>query len=147
MTEETDSGASAEARAPAAAAVLRAAALGECPRCGSRTLFKGLVDFAARCGNCGLDYSRFNVGDGPAAFLTLVIGTILAIAAIVLDQSVHPPFWVHIILWVPLTAVMVFYGLRVAKGALLILEYHRGAREAGSLETDGTRRERDDSED
>ena len=140
MTDPADSGQPGEAQAPAADSLLKAAALGQCPRCGSRTLFASIVEFADKCPACGLDYSRFNVGDGPAAFLTLGIGTILAIAAIVFDQAVHPPFWVHAIIWVPLTAFMVIYGLRVAKAALLIVEYRRDAREAGSLETDGTRR-------
>ena len=131
---------------PAAVTVMKAAALGQCPRCGARTMFAGLVNFAGKCDSCGLDYSRFNVGDGPAAFLTLAIGAVLALAAILFDQSVHPPFWVHVLIWVPLTAAMVVYGLRIAKGALLVVEYRRGAREAGSLESDGTRHERGQDE-
>lgn len=146
MTDSPESGAFRDNEAPAAASVMKAAALGQCPRCGSRTMFAGLVNFAAKCGACGLDYSRFNVGDGPAAFLTLAIGTVLAVAAIVFDQAVHPPFWVHALLWVPLTAIMVVCGLRVAKGALLVVEYRRDAREAGSLAPDGTRRGVDDPE-
>lgn len=115
---------------------LRSAVLGECPRCGAQTMFAGgfpagWVRFASRCGSCGLDYDRFNVGDGPAAFLTLIIGAIITGLAIWLDIAVNPPFWVHVLLWVPLTVVMVMGGLRVAKGLLLIIEYHRDAREAG----------------
>ncbi|WP_066554142.1 DUF983 domain-containing protein [Croceicoccus bisphenolivorans] len=144
MNDTPDSGSTGDIPVPAAASVMKAAALGLCPRCGSRTMFAGLVNFADKCGSCGLDYSRFNVGDGPAAFLTLAIGTVLAIAAIVFDQAVHPPFWVHAIIWVPLTAILVVYGLRIAKGALLVVECRRDAREAGSLETDGSRRDRDD---
>jgi surfeit locus 1 family protein len=56
---------------------LAAAALfGLCPQCGAKGLFAGATKFAPKCGTCGLDYSRFNVGDGPAAFLTLIIGAI-----------------------------------------------------------------------
>ena len=29
-----------------------------------------------RCRACGLDFARFNVGDGPAAFLTLIVGAL-----------------------------------------------------------------------
>ncbi|WP_299307963.1 DUF983 domain-containing protein [uncultured Croceicoccus sp.] len=114
------------------ASLIKAAALGECPRCAAPTMFRGAVQFADKCGQCGLDYSRFNVGDGPAGFLTLIVGAVMAILAIVVDQMLHPPFWVHVILWVPLTIAMVVYGLRLAKGALLIVEYRRGAREAQS---------------
>ena len=55
--------------------LLGEAARGQCPSCGAPTLFDGPVRFAARCRACGLDYSQFNVGDGPAAFLTLIVGT------------------------------------------------------------------------
>lgn len=120
---------------PAVSSVLKSAARGLCPRCGARTMFAGPVNFADKCQRCGLDYSRFNVGDGPAAFLTLAIGTFLAVSAIVFDQAIHPPFWVHLLIWVPLTIVMVVYGLRVAKGALLVVEYRRDAFEAGSHNT------------
>lgn len=108
-----------------------AALFGLCPECGAKTLFDGPVKFAERCRACGLDYSRFNVGDGPAAFLTLVIGALIVGLAMWLELSVHPPFWVHAILWIPLTAAAVVYGLRVSKGALLVSEYRNDAGEAG----------------
>lgn len=108
-----------------------AALFGLCPRCGSKTLFDGVINFAPRCRVCGLDFSSFNVGDGPAAFLTLLIGGLVTGLALWLQLAVEPPFWVHIVLWVPLTAVAVVFGLRGAKAALLYAEYARGAREAG----------------
>nr|WP_066771429.1 DUF983 domain-containing protein [Croceicoccus mobilis] len=94
-------------------------------------MFDGFVRFAPRCDDCGLDYSAFNVGDGPAAFLTLIIGTIIVVLAVWLELAAEPPFWLHIVLWVPLTTLLVFGGLRIAKGWLLIAEYKRGAREHG----------------
>ena len=108
-----------------------AALFGLCPRCGSKTLFDGVINFAPRCRVCGLDFSSFNVGDGPAAFLTLLIGGLVTGLALWLQLAVEPPFWVHIVLWVPLTAVAVVFGLRGAKATLLYAEYARGAREAG----------------
>ena len=109
--------------------VLDVALRGLCPRCGSRTLFAGLVSFAPRCRACALDFAAFNVGDGPAAFLTLIIGALVVGLAIALELGAHPPVWVHILLWVPLTAILVVGSLRVAKAALLALEYRHRARE------------------
>ncbi|MFA7596885.1 MAG: DUF983 domain-containing protein [Novosphingobium sp.] len=108
-----------------------AALFGLCPRCGAKSLFGGVVRFAARCDGCGLDYSRFNVGDGPAAFLTLLIGGLVTVLAIWLQLAVSPPFWVHILLWLPLTAAAVLIGLRASKAALLYAEFSRKAGEAG----------------
>ncbi|MBV1691152.1 DUF983 domain-containing protein [Novosphingobium sp. G106] len=109
--------------------LVSAALFGLCPRCGARTLFDGLAKFAPRCRACGLDFSTFNVGDGPAAFLTLIVGALVVAAAITLELSAHPPFWVHILLWVPITAAAVVWGLRAGKGALLAAEYQRQAGE------------------
>ena len=112
-----------------------AALFGLCPRCGAKTLFDGIARFAPRCRACSLDYTQFNVGDGPAAFLTLIIGAVIAILAIWVQLSFEPPFWVHAVLWVPLTTVMVIAGLRIAKAWLLIAEYRRRAGE-GRLKDD-----------
>jgi uncharacterized protein (DUF983 family) len=108
-----------------AAAALR----GLCPRCGARTLYRGLAGFQALCRACGLDFAGFNVGDGPAAFLILIVGGIVTGLAIALELGASPPFWVHILLWVPLAAVLVVGTLRVSKGLLLALEYRHRARE------------------
>ncbi len=109
--------------------IWRAALFATCPECGTPGLFDGPVAFRDRCASCGLDYSRYNVGDGPAAFLTLIIGALLIAVALGLDSALHPPLWVHIILWVPLTVAAVVYGLRVAKAALLASEHQRKAAE------------------
>ena len=117
--------------------IAAAALFGLCPRCGARTLFDGMATFAPKCRACGLDLSRFNVGDGPAAFLTLIIGTLITVLAIWVELAFEPPFWLHIVLWVPLTAAMVVWGLRAAKGALLAAEYQRDAREVRNEDLKG----------
>lgn len=88
-----------------------------------------MVKFAPRCDACQLDISAFNVGDGPAAFLTLIVGALVVILALWLQLSVEPPWWVHALLWVPLTIGGVMGGLRVAKAALLWSEYRQRAGE------------------
>lgn len=109
--------------------IVQAALNGLCPRCGAKTLFDGIVRFAVKCRACGQDFRRFNVGDGPAAFLTFGIGALIVALAIGLELTVHPPVWVHIVLWLPLTALATLYSLRIAKAAMLALEYRNKARE------------------
>ena len=106
----------------------QAALGGKCPRCGARTLFKGWVSFAGRCRACGLDFSGFNVGDGPAAFLIFIVGTIVVVAALVVDGAFSPPWWVHLV-WVPVAAALTIGGLRISKAWLLAQEYKHRARE------------------
>ena len=118
-----------KAEVKASTPLIRAAIQARCPRCENAPLFDGWVRFAARCRACGLDYDKFNVGDGPAAFLILIIGALITALALTLQLSAHPPFWVHIILWVPITTALVILCLRASKAALLILEYRHQARE------------------
>lgn len=117
--------------------LLAAAARGRCPRCGAQTIFAGPVRFAPSCRACGLDYGQFNVGDGPAAFLTLIVGAVMVALALILELKVHPPLWLHLLLWTPLTVVAVIVCLRIAKGALLILEYRNKAREGRVVDREG----------
>lgn len=110
-------------------AILEVACKGLCPRCGQPRLFAGWIRFADRCTACGLDFRQFNVGDGPAAFLTLILGTIVTAAAITLELTVHPPLWLHMLIWFPVTLAGVIWSLRIAKGALMSAEYRNAARE------------------
>ncbi len=107
---------------------LAAALYGRCPRCGEQTLFAGAVAFAQRCRACGLDFAGFNVGDGPAAFLILIVGAILTGAAIAVELAFQAPWWVHLV-WIPVGAALTIGGLRLAKALLIAREYETGAGE------------------
>ncbi len=110
----------------------KAALFGLCPRCDAHGLFTGnapRIRFAEHCANCTLDYSNFNVGDGPAALLIIPISTLIIIFAMILQAAAHPPFWVHAVIWIPVTTLLTFISIRFTKAALLILEYRRGAGE------------------
>lgn len=129
--------------------IAQAAFQGLCPRCGQPHLFAGPVfstkvtTFADTCAACGLDFTRFNVGDGPAAFLTLILGTIITIAAITVELTLHPPLWLQMAIWLPLTAIGVVYSLRIAKGALMAAEYRNEAREGAVVRPEGDEDARD----
>ena len=88
--------------------------------------------FAPKCRACGLDFAGFNVGDGPAAFLILIVGALVTGLAVALELAAEPPWWLHVLLWLPLTAALVIGLLRLAKGLLLALEYRHRAREGRS---------------
>ncbi len=101
---------------------------GLCPRCGAKTLFAGTARFAPTCRACGLDFAAIDVADGPAAFLILIVGTIVAVAAIAVDLAYSPPWWVHLI-WLPVMIALTLAGLRFGKAALMHQIYHHQAGE------------------
>jgi uncharacterized protein (DUF983 family) len=49
--------------------------------------------------------------------------------AIWVDIAFAPPFWLHVLLWTPLTIGSVLGGLRLAKALLLTNEYRHSAGE------------------
>jgi uncharacterized protein (DUF983 family) len=111
--------------------IAKAALFGLCPQCGGKTLFATLGQFNETCSQCKLDFSAFNVGDGPAALLTMFIGALIIVLALLVDSAFRPPFWVHVLIWVPVTIALTIGTLRMAKAALLSAEYKNKAHEAG----------------
>lgn len=106
---------------------------GRCPRCGEGRLFSGLLGLQPRCQACGLDYSSFDAGDGPAVFVIMIVGFIVVGLALFVEFSFGPPFWVHALLWVPLILALSIGLLRPLKGFLIAQQYlHRA--EEGRIE-------------
>jgi uncharacterized protein (DUF983 family) len=100
---------------------------GLCPRCGRGRLFEGYLKVAPRCANCGLDFSFADSADGPAVFIMLVVGFIVVGLAFLLEFAFHPPYWLHALLWVPLTLILSLGLLRPLKGWLIAQQYVKGA--------------------
>ena len=109
--------------------ITQAALRGLCPRCGAGGVFKTIIGFAPTCHNCGLDYDSFNVGDGAAAFLIFIVSGIVFAGIIIVELNFSPPWWVHALIWPPVTLLLTLGLLRIAKAALLAVEYRNAARE------------------
>jgi uncharacterized protein (DUF983 family) len=107
----------------------RASLLGRCPRCDRGALFSSYLAIAPSCSACGLDFATFDVGDGAAALVVLVVGAIVCAAALWVEFTWSPPLWLHAVLWAPAIAILTLFFLRVIKAALLVLQYRHRAGE------------------
>jgi uncharacterized protein (DUF983 family) len=92
-------------------------------------LFSGFLALRERCRSCGLDYSFADAGDGPAAFVILIIGFVVVGLALFVEVSYQPPLWLHFIIWVPLAIGLSLGAMRLAKGVLITLQYSNKAAE------------------
>ncbi|HWM83145.1 MAG TPA: DUF983 domain-containing protein [Pseudolabrys sp.] len=101
-----------------------------CPRCGEGRLLQGFLRLRPRCEHCGLDYAFADSGDGPAVFVILISGFVVVFAALAVEFAYQPPYWVHVVLWLPLILVATLAPLRLLKGVLIALQYHHRAAEA-----------------
>jgi uncharacterized protein (DUF983 family) len=107
-----------------------------CPRCGKGKLFSGFLTLRSQCAVCGLDYSFVDAGDGPAVFIMFFSGFIVVAAALIVEATYQPPFWVHAALWTPLILLTTLAPLRPMKGLLIALQYHHKAAEGRLQRTD-----------
>ena len=115
---------------------VRAGLAGRCPRCGEGRLFKGFLALGERCGNCRLDYSFADAGDGPAVFVILIIGFVTVGLALWLEVNYAPPLLLHFLLWIPLTIILSLAALRGLKGLLIVLQYRNKAA-SGQIDAGG----------
>ena len=106
---------------------------GRCPRCGQGKLFSGFITVAPSCPVCGLDFDFADAGDGPAIFVMLLAGFVIVGAALLVEVYYEPPYWVHLLIFLPLTLIVCLGMLRPLKGVLIAQQYHRRA-EQGRLE-------------
>jgi uncharacterized protein (DUF983 family) len=100
-----------------------------CPHCGKGRLFQGFLTLRPRCEACGLDFAFADAGDGPAVFVIFFAGLIVVFAALLTEMLVHPPIWIHALLWGPLILILVLLPLRPMKGLMIALQYRYQAAE------------------
>lgn len=108
---------------------VRAGLAGRCPRCGEGLLFSGFLAVRPKCETCGLDLAFAESGDGPAFLVILLAGFVVVALALIVELTYQPPFWLHAVLWLPLTLVVTVGPLRPLKGLLIALQYRHGAAE------------------
>lgn len=96
-------------------------------------MFKGFLTVAPSCEVCGLDYERFDSGDGPAFFVMSIVGLIVVGLALWMEVTYEPPMWVHALVAGTLSIGLSLLLVRPLKGMLLALQYTNKA-EQGRFE-------------
>ena len=123
-------GPQAQDNSPARVDPIRAGLLCRCPHCGRGPLFAGFLKVVETCEVCGFDFRRLNTGDGPAVFVMQIAGGISVFSALGVELAYRPPMWVHLVLWLPLVAVLSLGLMRPAKGLMIGLQVRSRAGEA-----------------
>jgi uncharacterized protein (DUF983 family) len=103
-----------------------------CPRCGQGKLLAGFLKPAKACSSCGLDFQIADSGDGPVAFIVLILGALVIPFVFWVEFHFNPPFWVHLVIWPPVVLLGTMAMMRPAKGLLIALHLHNRAGEGQS---------------
>ena len=93
--------------------------MGRCPRCTRVRLFSGYLEISEACDNCKLEFSAHDAGDGPVVPVILIVGPIVAGFLFLLEFSIHPSIWLHLIVWPPLILVLCLALLRPFKAIFI----------------------------
>lgn len=109
--------------------ILSTGLTGKCPRCAQGALFQSFMKPVKRCGACGLDMTFAEEGDGPAVFAIFILGFVIVGLALYVEFTFRPPFWVHILLWVPITTAMSTFALKIIKGVMIAAQYKTDAKQ------------------
>ena len=82
---------------------VRRGLFGRCPNCGRGRMFRAFLKVAERCPVCGEALHHHRADDAPAYFVILIVGHLVVPLALATEVAFAPPYWVHAVLWLPLT--------------------------------------------
>ncbi len=103
---------------PCAAAVPANAPLAARARCYTRYL-----KVADRCPACAEELHHHRADDAPPYFTILIVGHFIVAGVMFVEEYFHPDYWLHILMWFPLTIGLSLLILPRVKGALVGLQW------------------------
>lgn len=112
-------------RPPLSLGLLIALSLGGlCPVCHEGKIFTGYSNVKTRCANCGHNLQQENSGDGPSAFLLLLIGFPAIFFIAFLYVKYNWSFWLLFLIFTLMVALGMVLLLRPLKALFIVLQHY-----------------------
>jgi uncharacterized protein (DUF983 family) len=102
---------------------LKRGAIQRCPACGSGALFKRYLKVADQCPSCSEELYHHRADDAPPYFTILILGHFIVAGVMMVEDYFRPSYWLHALMWVPLTIGLSLWLLPRVKGALVGLQW------------------------
>ena len=96
-----------------------------CPSCFDEKIFIGTLKVVDKCPSCGLDIGNMNIGDAAIWFSMFLSSIILGICVLLVEINFHPRFYIHIVIWLPITILFSIIFLRLFKYLFIYLSYKK----------------------
>jgi uncharacterized protein (DUF983 family) len=100
--------------------------LGRCPCCGKGRMFGAFLKVKDHCEVCGEELHHHRADDFPAYVVILIVGHLLVPMVLSVETHFAPPYWVHLVLWLPPTLILTLGLLQPVKGAIVALQWQMG---------------------
>lgn len=116
-------GSPSEAERPLGRSIKRGM-LNTCPACGSGKLFKAYVKPVDNCASCGEDMTHQRADDLPPYLVVIILGHVM-LGGYMLTDTMFPtfPWWIHLVIWVPLSVLVSLLILQPIKGGVIGLQW------------------------
>jgi uncharacterized protein (DUF983 family) len=95
----------------------------KCPCCGSGPLYRAYLKVTDVCAECGTELHHQRADDAPPYVTMMITGHVVVAALLLVERTYAPPEWVHLALWLPLTALLTLWLLPRVKGALIAIQW------------------------
>jgi uncharacterized protein (DUF983 family) len=102
---------------------MRRGAAQKCPACGNGVLYGRYLKVVDACAACGEEMHHHRADDAPPYFTIIIVCHFIVAGIMMVEDYFHPNYWVHILMWFPLTIGMSLWLLPRVKGALVGLQW------------------------
>lgn len=92
-------------------------------------MFGGYLRFRDRCASCNADFRAADAGDGPAVFVILIVGAIVAPFLLVLQFGFHLSWWLAAGITMAVATALCLALLPLFKSVLFALQWKHKARQ------------------
>ena len=99
-----------------------------CPACGKGHMFGKYLKVAESCDVCGEELHHHRADDAPPYFTILIVGHFIVAGVMMVEEYFHPDYWIHILMWFPLTIGLSLWLLPRIKGAQYLFSFDGGRR-------------------
>ena len=98
----------------------------KCPNCGEGKLFRSFLKVADHCEACGEEFHHHRADDFPAYLVIVAVGHIVVPLILAAETAYAPPYWLHALIWLPLTFFSSLALLQPTKGAIVGMQWQVG---------------------
>lgn len=96
---------------------------GTCPACGKGRMFRALLKVNDNCPSCDEALHHHRADDFPAYLNIVLVGHIVVPLVLAVEMAFAPPYWIHAVLWLPLTLALAFALMHPIKGAVVAWQW------------------------
>src|SRR6266446_3689919 len=99
---------------------------GHFPNCGKGRMFRAFLKVADRCEVCGEELHHQRADDFPAYLVIVLVGHLVVPLILHVEMTYEPAYWIHAVLWLPLTLALTLLLIQPMKGLVIALQWRAG---------------------